>query len=74
MPPGPVSCIGGTKAPTLHCIVLYCIDRCRDPPVDDIVPQHHSDPLSATSAESCRMDSVQAAHMLQWNHTDVPGR
>jgi len=23
MPPGPVSCIGGTKYP--HCIVLYCI-------------------------------------------------
>ena len=22
MPPGPVSCIGGTKYP--HCIVLYC--------------------------------------------------
>jgi len=25
MPPGPVSCIGGTKYP--QCIVLYCIQR-----------------------------------------------
>jgi len=25
MPPGPVTCIGGTKYP--HCIVLYCILR-----------------------------------------------
>ena len=26
MPPGPVSCIGGTKYP--HCIVLYCNVNC----------------------------------------------
>ena len=68
MPPGPVSCVGGTKYP--HCIVLYCTHITNMLHCKYLFGRPSPQPIAAVSA--AKMKNVNTRNQ-SWTHTHISG-